>query len=199
MLERRAFARAARALEAVVDRLDDDQWSMRVPEALRWTGTIHTLRDLVAHHAQDEAWVPDVLSGSAAAELGDRHAGDLLGDDPRASYARLVAHAIAAVDALDDLDRQVELSYGRFSAREYLLHITIFRGLGAFEIDVLVGGDGTLPDALVDDLLELIAPHAAALRELGVFAPEIEVPRDAAPQLRLLALVGRASPGEGQD
>jgi uncharacterized protein (TIGR03086 family) len=194
-LSTRAFAGSARALGSVVDRMADDRWSLELPEAMRWRDSLRTLSDLIAHHARDEAWVPDVLAGATAAEVGTRYDGDLLGGDPRASYAALVARSIAAVEAAPDLDRVVHVSYGELPARDYLLHITIFRGLGAYDIATLAGVDPALPDELVHDLYELIAPHADALRAMGVFGPDLQVPADAPLERRLLGLTGRDSPG----
>jgi uncharacterized protein (TIGR03086 family) len=190
-LTRRAFAGAAREMRSVVDRIDDGRLDIALPEAMRWRDGLRSLRDLIAHYARDEAWVPDVLAGLTADEVGTRYDGDLLASDPKAAYAALVDGSIAAVEAADDLERTVHLSYGDFSARDYLLHVTIFRGLGAYDVAVLAAVDPSLPDALVRDLHDLISPHADALREMGVFGPEVAVPADAPLVDRLLGLTGR--------
>jgi uncharacterized protein (TIGR03086 family) len=192
-LATRAFAGSARAMGSVVDRVDDDRWSLELPQAMRWRDSLHTLRDLIAHYARDEAWVPDVLAGATAAEVGGRYDGDLLGVDPATAYAALVERSIASVEAADDLGGLVHVSYGDLSARDYLLHVTIFRGLGAHDVAALVGVDPALPDELVRDLYELIAPHAEALRAMGVFGPEVQVPAEAPLARRLLGLTGRDS------
>jgi hypothetical protein len=137
------FADADRALATVVSRIPAEQ------QAMRWRDAIRTLRDLIGHYARDDAWVPDVLAGRTIAGVGGAHDGDLLGADPAAAFARGAERAIAAVLAFDDLDATVHLSYGDFAARDYLLHVTISRGL-----------------------LELVSPNAEGLRELGVFGPE---------------------------
>jgi uncharacterized protein (TIGR03086 family) len=191
-LEQRAFSHAARALAAVVARIDGDAWELEVPAELRWRDAIRTLRDLVAHHARDDAWVPEVLAGRTLAEVGARYDGDLLGNDPARSVGGLVETAIAAVATVDDLSRIVHVSYGELTTAEYLLHTTIFRGFGAYDVAQLTGIDGALPTALVRDLDALIAPRADALRELGVFGPAIVLPAGASAELRLLALTGRA-------
>jgi uncharacterized protein (TIGR03086 family) len=194
-LERRAFAGAARQLAVVVARIGDEQWSLAVPDELRWRDSIRTLRDLVAHHACDDAWVPDVLAGRTLDQVGGSHDGDLLGDEPAASVVVLTEAAVSAVTRAYDPTRVVHLSYGAFPASEYLLHATIFRGLGAYDIAQLIGDDGALPDVLIDDLLALILPQLDALRAMGVFGSAIAVPTSARPLARLLALTGRASAG----
>jgi uncharacterized protein (TIGR03086 family) len=191
VLEQRAFAHAARALAAVVARIDGDEWEIEVPAELRWRDAIRTLRDLVAHHARDDAWVPEVLAGRTLEEVGDRFDGDLLGNDAARSVAGLAETAIAAVATADDLSGIVHVSYGDLTTGEYLLHTTIFRGFGAYDIARLIRVDDALPDALVRDLDALVAPRADALRALGVFGPAIAVPADASAEARLLALTGR--------
>jgi uncharacterized protein (TIGR03086 family) len=191
VLEQRAFALAARALAAVVARIDGDEWKIEVPAELRWRDAIRTLRDLVAHHARDDAWVPEVLAGRTLEEVGDRFDGDLLGNDAARSVAGLAETAIASVATADDLSGIVHVSYGGLTTGEYLLHMAIFRGFGAYDIARLIRVDDALPDALVRDLDALTAPRADALRALGVFGPAIAVPADASAEARLLALTGR--------
>jgi uncharacterized protein (TIGR03086 family) len=156
---------------------------------MRWRDSIRTLRDLIGHYARDDAWVPDVLAGRTIAEVGDAHDGDILGADPETAFAGCAARAIAAVLAFDDLDATVHLSYGDFPARDYLLHVTLFRGLGAY--DIARFASTTVPRELACRLLELVAPHAEELRALGVFGPEVEVPAGADAQARFLGLTGR--------
>ncbi|HEV2783829.1 MAG TPA: TIGR03086 family metal-binding protein [Actinophytocola sp.] len=191
MREADVFELADHALRDVVERIKDDQWEREVPDAMRWRAGTRVLRDVVNHHAYDDIWVPDVLAGRTPAEVGDRYEGDLLGDDPRRSFARIVDTAVAAVREFEDLDKIVHLSYGDFPARVYLLHITIFRGFGAYDIARFAGMDTELPAPLVRGLWDMIEPEADELRAIGVFGPKITVPDDASPQDRLLALSGR--------
>jgi uncharacterized protein (TIGR03086 family) len=188
--EQQVFVLAERALRAVVEQIDADQWDRIVPDA--WVRHPDaTLRDVINYHACDDAWVPDVLAGKTAAEVGDRYAGDLLGADPRASFAAVSDRAIAAVAGFDEPDSTVHLSYGDYPAREYLTHTTFFRGLRAYDLARFIGADTTLPDELVAGLWDEIVPVAEEWRRLGVLGPEIAVGRDATAQERLLGLVGR--------
>jgi hypothetical protein len=108
--EQQVFPLADRTLAALVSQIPDDQWERDVPEGMRWGDHIRSLRDLVNHHARDDAWVPDVLAGRTLAEVGDQHDGDLLGATPSANFDRLVEAAVTAVADLADLDRIVHLS-----------------------------------------------------------------------------------------
>jgi uncharacterized protein (TIGR03086 family) len=193
---RKLFVVADQALKDVIDQIKPDQWGMGLAE---WFQVRHgqeemKLRDIVSYHAYDEAWVPDTLAGKTVEEVGDSHGSygdDLLGDDPKATYDQLFQKATTAVKALDDLDKKVHLSYGEWPARDYLWHISTFRGLRSFEIAKLIGIDTTMPKELVDGLLEIITPHAEEWRQMGVFGPALEASADASDQVKLLALTGR--------
>lgn len=186
------FVQADRALAHVVARVADDQWNRELPDTMRWASQLVTLKDLVNHHARDDAWLPDVLAGQTIEEVGDQYEGDLLGADPRAGFARWVEIAVDAVERFHDFDRTVHLSYGDFSAAEYLLHATVFRGMGLYDIAEFVGIEPQVPEETVTALYEVIAPRAQDLREMGVFGPVVEVELDAPLEDRLLGLTGRS-------
>ena len=190
MTEQDVFILADQALKAVVEQIRDDQWDLVVPDDMTRTPGI-TLRELINYHAYDDAWVPDVLAGRTIEEVGDKYAGDLLGDHPKLNFASIVETAVLAVRAFDDPDRTVHLSYGDWPAREYLKHITSFRGLRTYDIAKLIGADTTLPPDLVQGLWDEIAPSAEEWRKLGVYGPAVAVAEDAPLQDRLLGLTGR--------
>jgi len=193
MREQDVFTLAEQALKRVVDQVRDDQWAMEMPPtfARRDQSTV-TLRDIVNYHAYDDAWVPDMLSGKTMEEAGRaKFDGDLLGDNPKGSFAAIVEAACAAARNLDDLNRTVHCSFGDFTAREYFWQINGFRGLRAHDIARVIGVDSTLPDALVQGLWEEISPHAEEWRAIGVFGPAVAVPDNAGLQAKLLGLTGR--------
>jgi uncharacterized protein (TIGR03086 family) len=175
----------------VVGEVSEEQWGMETPAGLRFREHHRTLGDLIRHFAYDDAWVPDTLAGRTAREDGDRYDGDLLGDDPVGSFGDIAGKSIEAVRGFRDFDRVVRLSYGDYSARTYLEHITIFRGFGTVDVARLIGADAALPDELVRGLWEIIEPQAEELRELGVFGPRVPVVDDAPLRDRLLGLSGR--------
>jgi len=189
--ENDVFILADEALRSVVDQIRDDQWDGKVPDDLSPRRPGLTLRQIVNYHAYDDAWVPDVLAGKTIAEVGDNYEGDLLGDHPKLNFAAIVETAVLAVRAFDDLDKVVHLSYGDYPAREYLKHITSFRGLRVYDIAKFIGADTTMPDDLVQGLWDEIAPDAEQWRQMGVFGPAVAVPESAPLQDRLLGLTGR--------
>ena len=190
MTEQEVFILADQALKAVVDQIRDDEWGLAVPADMTRNPGV-TLRELIGYHARDDAWVPDVLAGRTIEEVGDDHDGDLLGDHPKLNFASIVETAVLAVRDFDDLDRTVHLTYGDWPAREYLKHITSFRGLRVYDIAKLIGADTTMPPGLVQGLWEVLSPQAEEWRKLGVYGPAVPVSGDAPLQDRLLGLTGR--------
>ena len=190
MSEQDVFILSERALANVIEGIRDDQWDQRRPAWFQTGGQGDaTLRQIVNYHAYDSAWVPDVLAGKTMDEVGDQY--EFLITSPSVNYREYSERAIAAAEALDDLDRVVHLSYGDFPAREYLKHITSFRGFRAFDIAKWIGADTQLPDDLVQGMWDEIVPEIEAWRAMGVFGPAVPVPEDAPLQDRLLGLAGR--------
>ena len=91
MTEQDVFILADQALLRVVEQIRDDQWDAVVPTELTPRQPGSTLRQVINYHAYDDAWVPDVLAGKTIEEVGAAHDGDLLGDEPKAAFARIVA------------------------------------------------------------------------------------------------------------
>jgi uncharacterized protein (TIGR03086 family) len=181
---------AERALADVIDQIRPDQWQQRKPEWFATGGQGDaSLREIVNYHAYDSAWVPDVLSGRTIAEVGDVHEG--IKTDADVDYRAYSESAIAAARELADADRLVHLSYGDFPAREYLKHITSFRGFRAVDIARWIGVDTRLPADLVQGMWDELAPEMEAWRAMGVYGPAVPVPDEAPLQDRLLGLAGR--------
>lgn len=189
MKERDLFLMSDAALRDVIDMLDHDQLSMKVPA--EWT-TIPspTLRDILGRHAFDEAWVPDLLAGKTVAEVGDKWQGDLLGDNPIESYDELNDIATEAVMGNLDAQKTLHMSYGDYPLSEGLIHLSTYRAFQSWMIARLVGMDFNLPDALVDALWDQLLPHVDEFRSYGVFPPEVQVPEASDKETRLLAKVG---------
>ncbi len=181
------------ALREVVDRITPEQLELPVPAAWSSTG-VATLRGILALHAKDEAWVPDVLAGKTIDEVGEAWNGDLLGEHPVASYDRLNDLATAAVESVTDLDALAHLSYGDYPVSDFFEHASYYRAFQAVAIAKLLGDDFRMPTALVDALTESVEPQLEQLREWHVFGPEVPVPEGADKQTRLLGMTGFYDP-----
>ena len=191
MTEQEVFILADEALLHVVQQIRDDQWDLVVPEELTPRQPGSTLRKVVNYHAQDDSWVPDTLAGKTIEEVGHAHDGDLLSDDPKASFARIVGTAVDTVRAFTDLDRTVHLTYGDWRAREYLTHITYFRGSRVYDLSRFIGHGTTMPPELVQGLWDELVPRAEEWRGYHVIGPPLTVPEYASLQDRWLGLTGR--------
>ncbi|HEY8913266.1 hypothetical protein [Lacisediminihabitans sp.] len=187
------FLMSDAALRDVIDMIDHDQLSQPAPA--EWSRKPNaTLRDIIAYHAYDEAWVSDVLAGRTAEEVGTRHDGDLLGDDPIASYDDINDAATEAVSRDLDYDRIVHLSYGDFPLGDYLVHTSTYRAFQAWSIAHSLGLDFSLPEPLVDGLWEILGPQIGDFRAMGVFPPEVPVPAGSDREVQLLGKVGYWKP-----
>lgn len=194
MREAEVFVLADRALNDVIQQVKDDQWTMAMPADFALRGVDHTptLREVVNYHAYDDAWVPDMLAGRTMDEAGrDKFDGDLLGADPKSSFAAIVDTACAAAAELDDPDRIVHCSFGDFSAREYFWQINGFRGLRTHDLALVIGVESRLPDELVQGIWDEISPHVEEWRAIGVFPAAVPVPESAPLLDRLLGITGR--------
>jgi hypothetical protein len=151
------------------------------------------LLEAVDYHSYDDAWVPDVLDGKTKIDVGNTYEAILTTDQSNAKsvYAKYNALAIEKASSFQDLNRQVHLSYGDFTAKDYLQHIISFRAFRVYDIAKLIGVDTTLAPDLVEALLDEFTPVIEGYRQMGVFPPAIEVAGDASAQVRLLAMVGR--------
>jgi hypothetical protein len=190
MAERDVFILSEQALADVIDQIRPEQWNLPKPEWFATGGQGDaTLRQIVNYHAYDSAWVPDVLAGKAIAEVGDAH--EHVKTDSDCDYRAHSEAAIAAARALADPGMVVHLSYGDFPAREYLKHVTSFRGFRTYDLARWIGVSAHMPADLVQGMWDELAPEAEAWRAMGVYGPAVTVPADAPLQDRLLGLAGR--------
>ena len=182
------FLHADAAIREVIDRIDPADFSAPVPK--EWSQLESpTLLGIIGRHAYDEAWIPDVIAGRAAAD-GDPYAdADLLGDDPIASYDALNDVATAAVRT-GDVAETFRFTYGDYPAAEGFAHMATYRAFQAYAIAKHFGIPFHLSPELIDGLNEHVVPQADEWRQWGVFRPATEPPADADEETRLLCAVG---------
>ncbi|MFJ9643363.1 TIGR03086 family metal-binding protein [Streptomyces sp. NPDC004244] len=179
-------AAALRLFGEHVRAVKDDQWGAPTP-CTEWN-----VRDLVNHVTGEQLWIPPLVTdGSTVAEIGDRFAGDVLGDDPVAAWERAAGAAHAAFAAPGALERTVTLSYGPAKGTAYCSELTADCVVHTWDLARAIGADDRLPDGLVEFSLKEVMPYADGLAASGMFAAPLEVPPGADAQTRLLALVGR--------
>ena len=168
--------------DSQVSGVRQDQWSAATPCA-EWN-----VHDLVNHVVGEEPWVAPLVHGSTIAEVGDRFAGDLLGDDPVGVGHRAAAEATAAVDEAAP-DMKVHLSYGDEDLEEYLKQLAADHLVHGWDLAVATGGDPRLDPALVGEVATWFADREELYRSICNVAVEFGESGD--PQTDLLAAFGR--------
>jgi len=177
--------RATDAFGARVQATGEDQWQLPTP-CDGWD-----VRALVNHLVSENLWTPPLLDGRTVAEVGDRFEGDLLGSDPKAAWKDSAGQALAAVAAPGVLDRTTHLSFGDTPAREYLMQLFADLLVHGWDLARAIGTDERLDPELVEACAAWFAPIEGAYRAAGAIGPRPELPPDADPQARLLAMFGR--------
>jgi hypothetical protein len=172
--EAELFVMAEEMLLEVLGRVRAEHRNIIVPPVFDMPGADQPrpIRDLVAHYARDDAWVPDMLAGRTMAEVGpDKYDGDL------PELAQVVAAACAAARTVDDPAATVHCSFGDVDAREYLLQLIIARSFLAHDIAMALGSRACpLPEELARPMYQITAPEAERWRSYGVFRTPLPFP-----------------------
>jgi uncharacterized protein (TIGR03086 family) len=180
-----AFDTAFTEFDRLVHETGGDQWDDPTP-CTEWT-----VRDLVNHLVAEHLWAPRLLDGETVAEVGDRYDGDVVGDDPVAAWERAGAGSRPAFHRGGALDGRVDTSGGPTPADEYAWQMTMDLTVHGWDLARGLGTESRMPDDLARALYDAFAPQVAAWQGAGVFEPPVELPEGAAPQDRLVALLGR--------
>lgn len=180
------FARSVAEFDSRVQQVKDDQWHDPTP-CSEWD--VHALTNHIVNEAR---WVKPLLEGKTIEEVGDSLDGDLLGDNPKASWGRAKEEELAALQALGDLDQEVHVSWGEIPAREYLMQVLVDHTVHAWDLARAIGADEKLDPALVDASYEMAVAAEPMLRQSGAYGDKVETPSDADLQTKLLAIMGRS-------
>jgi uncharacterized protein (TIGR03086 family) len=178
------FQRAQAAFTDRVDAVKPEQWD---DEALPgWT-----VADLVAHLVSEALWAPPLLAGEPHVEgRFPEDTNDLLGDDPLTGWESAADGALAAFAQDRALLHTVHLQRGPTSAAEYIEELTADLTVHSWDLARATDGDTELDPALVTAAL-VVADRLPADGVPCLFDRPLDVPRTAAPQVRLLGRYGR--------
>lgn len=179
------FDRAVAGFQRALDAVADDAWTAPTP-CTEWD-----VRALTNHVCSEQRWLAALVGGQSMAEVSSSLDGDLLGDDPVASFAEAAADARAALEALPSLSLTVELSGGPTAVQRYCDEVGADTLIHTWDLARAVGADERLPADLVDVAAVVVEPWIAPQGIPGVFAAALDVPDDADAQTRLLAALGR--------
>lgn len=150
-----------------------------------------TVRDLVDHVVEEELWAPPLLAGEPAEQIGDRFAGDRLGDDPQVAFDQARAAVEASLRQDGVLDATVRLPSGEQTGRAFLWELFADHLVHTWDLARAAGGDETLDRELVEACAAWFDDHEDAWRAAGEIGPPAPVPAGAGPQAALLARFGR--------
>jgi uncharacterized protein (TIGR03086 family) len=178
--------RALDATGTLVARIGPDQWSQSTPND-EWD-----VRALVDHLVAGNLWAAELAAGRTIAQVGDRFDHGVLGTDPVGAYRASAVAAAAAFEAPGALDAPCAVSYGPIPGSVYAGHRFVDVLVHGWDLAVALGENATVEPELVDGCLGLVEPVAAMLRATGSYGGHVDVPPDAGPQTRLLALLGRS-------
>lgn len=162
------------------------QWTEPTP-CTEWD-----VRALVSHVHGETLWVPELFAGKTVAEVGDGLDGDLLGEDPVASWQEAALPAIEAITAPGAMPRVVHLSYADVPGEDYTRELFSDLVIHGWDLARGIGADDTLDPAWVRILYDDLKPRESALKSYGMYGETVTPPPDADLQRKLLAVVGRA-------
>ncbi len=185
MDDRERHEQALDLFASLVVGVGDDQWDAPTP-CSDWT-----VRDLVNHNAAENWWASSLMDGRTVEEVGDRYEGDVLGEDPVAGFDASAVAARRAFEGPDALERTVHLSFGDVPGQVYLGQRTTDLLVHGWDLAVATGQDTDFDPDLARWAWEANEPHRALIEAADVFDDPVDVPDDADPQTKLLALLGR--------
>jgi uncharacterized protein (TIGR03086 family) len=181
---RRIYARCSADFGAQVHAVDGC-WDLPTPLP-GWT-----VRHLVRHLTEEELWAPPLFDGETIEEVGDRFAGDLLGDDPVAAFDHAAARALSAVFDERAMYRTVHLSFGDHLGREYAMQLAADHLVHAVDLARALGADEAMDPEAVAAVRQWFDSMEQTYREIGAIGPRVEVPAGSGAQAELLGMMGR--------
>jgi uncharacterized protein (TIGR03086 family) len=175
-----------RTVECWADRVNavrEDQWEDPTP-CTEWT-----VRDLVNHVAGEDLWTVPLMQGSRIEEVGDRFAGDVLGERPCPAALDAAKEAVSVVAERLPRGERVHLSYGEENPDEYVRQLAADHLIHAWDLAAAIGGDTRLDPHLVTEVTRWFDGPEELMRSAGIIGPRASSTGE--PQADLLARFGR--------
>lgn len=149
-------------------------------------------RDVLNHLTSEQLWVPHLLRGESLDEVGDRYDGDVLGDDPVATFERASEEATAALTAsiTDPQTETVDTTMGPLEIKEYSKQRIVDLVVHGWDIAKATATAYEPDPQAVEKALAYMRPHVEPGGTDGIF--DAPVSTSSASRLdQLLALTGR--------
>jgi uncharacterized protein (TIGR03086 family) len=179
------YVRAMAATLQIIDQVPPDRWHAPTP-CTEWDA-----RQVANHLIGENLWAAELLHGKTVEQVGTALDGDLTGDDPATAYRQSVEVARQAVEAPGAMTATCHLSFGDYSGADYAAQLFMDTLIHGWDIASGSGQHARLDAELVSSCLPIAQELTRKFREAGVFGDDLPVADDAAPQTKLLALVGR--------
>jgi uncharacterized protein (TIGR03086 family) len=177
--------RSVETFDRLVHRIRDDQWGDPTP-CTEWD-----VRALVNHLTNENLWADALFGGRSIADVGDAFDGDVLGDDPVATWERASRDALARMGEPDAMDRPVGLSRGSVPGRVYAVELYADHVMHSWDLAKGIGADDGLDPGIVRPAKDWFATVEDAYRAVGSIAERPPIPDDADDQTVFLAMTGR--------
>lgn len=161
----------------------EGEWSRPTPCA-DWN-----VRDLLNHLTSEHRWAPHLLRGETLDQVGDRYAGDLLGQDPLGAWRAAIAGSVLAWGQADP-EGTVHTSMGQIPVQEYASQMLVDLTVHAWDLARAVGVRPHLVAEAVEACLAYEKPRVAGGEVPGIFAASVATDSESRVD-QLVALLGR--------
>lgn len=173
-----------------VHRIEGAGWRAETP----WRGS--TVREVVNHVVAEHLRVPPLLAGATDEEVEARFDGDLLGELPARVFDDAGRAAYVAFATVPSLERTVMLATGPTPAEEYLWQLIADLAVHSWDVARGLGTRCALDPLVAVAVHDRYQEWRYRDRRSGLATPAmldelIDVPPDADPATRLMALFGR--------
>ena len=161
----------------------EGQWSRPTPCA-DWS-----VRDLLNHLTSEHLWAPHLLRGETLDQVGDRYAGNVLGEDPLGSWRRAITGSVLAWGQADPAGR-VHTSMGQIPVQDYASQMLVDLTVHAWDLARAVGVRPHLVPDAVEACLAYEKPRVDGGEVPGIFAAPVATESESRVD-QLVALLGR--------
>lgn len=148
------------------------------------------VRTLANHMLYELFWTADVVRGRTISEVGSRYEGDLVGNDPRASWHRAKVAATKAVKNCD-LGATIHLSWRDSTNDYYLNQAAADQLIHSWDLSAALLKPVKFEEDVAQAVYDKSYPNRKRMVASGLFKPALKVDGSSDIQTKLLALYGR--------
>ena len=181
------FHRTLTRFGSLVHEIPADGWSGSTP-CTEWD-----VRALVNHLVGEIRWMVPLFDGMSVADVGDTLSGDLLGDDPVATWDEAASAVVATVDAPGAMAGTIRFTRRETTGAGYTTEVFCDLAIHGWDLARAIGADETIDADIVQIVDDIMRPTVEPMKASGMYGPVVTPPEGADAQTRLLALLGRVA------